>query len=267
MLAGRHGAAVPDDPAAFGALPGVGRYIRGAVLSQAFGRRLPILEANSERVLCRLFGLEGDPRTGPVRQRLWHLAEALLPARHVGDFNQALMELGALVCTPQAPRCGRCPVAADCVARRLGAQDRIPAKAPRPEPVATAEVGVVAWRGRRVFLVRRPDRGRWAGMWEFPHGPVAAGEPPEAAGPRVLAELTGLRADLGPELLTVRHAVNHHQITLACFEARHRGGSFRSDVYVEGRWVEPAELAAYPVSVPQRRLARALLGTRQRRLF
>ena len=123
---------LPDDPEVVRELPGMGRYTLGAVLSQAFDRRLPILEANSLRVLCRLFGRADDPRRGPAQRWLWQVAEDLLPAKRVGDFNQAMMELGALVCTPAAPRCDDCPLAADCVARRLGLQAEIPAKAPPP---------------------------------------------------------------------------------------------------------------------------------------
>src|SRR5947208_11956281 len=108
IVADHHGR-IPADPAAFAGLPGVGRYTLGAVLSQAFELRLPILEANSVRVLCRLIGLRDDPRTPAAQQRLWAAAEELLPVRHVGDFNQALMELGALVCTPAAPDCGGSP--------------------------------------------------------------------------------------------------------------------------------------------------------------
>src|SRR5262245_29972756 len=104
-----HQGNIPADPDAFGSLPGVGRYTMGAVLSQAFELRLPILEANSLRVLCRLLGCREDPRAPAVQRRLWEVAAALLPARHVGDFNQALMELGALVCTPAAPNCKACP--------------------------------------------------------------------------------------------------------------------------------------------------------------
>ena len=128
LLAASHGGRFPDDPVALEGLPGLGRYTRNAVLSQAFDRRLPILEANSRRVLCRLFGRTGDPSLAPEQRWLWDAAEALLPSRRVGDFNQALMELGALVCTPDAPRCSECPLADDCVARRLGLQDAIPAR-------------------------------------------------------------------------------------------------------------------------------------------
>jgi A/G-specific adenine glycosylase len=268
LVAG-HGGRFPDDPEAVAALPGIGRYTQGAILSQAFDRRLPILEANSQRVLCRLLGEAGDPRQGPVRRRLWAAAEELLPRRRVGDFNQALMELGALVCMPAAPRCAECPLAGVCAARRQGKQEEIPRRAAAPEPVAVQEAAVVVRRGGRVLLAQRPaTANRWAGMWEFPHGPLRDGEPHEAAAVRVLMELTAVRADLGPELLTVRHGVTRYRITLTCFEACYRGGRFRSAFYQAANWVRPDELAGYPVSAPQRLLARALVEPdRQLRLF
>src|SRR5437870_9347790 len=121
-----HGGEMPDDPAVWQELPGVGRYILGAVLSQAFDRRLPIVEANSARVLCRLFGQDADPAAPVVRRWLWERAEELLPKRRAGDFNQAPMELGALVCTPANPDCGACPLTQACAARKAGLQAAIP---------------------------------------------------------------------------------------------------------------------------------------------
>jgi A/G-specific adenine glycosylase len=261
LLVAGHGGALPDDPAVWRALPGVGRYVLGAVLSQAFDRRLPIVEANSLRVLCRLFGYAGDPRGGEGRRWLWETAEELLPAKRVGDFNQALMELGALVCTPAAPRCGACPVAADCVARHRGLQGEIPRPAPPPAAVAVREVALAVRRGPRVLLAQRPpDARRWANMWEFPHGELGPGETFDAAAARLLGPLTGLTADLGPELLTVRHGVTRFRITLVCLEAEYRGGKFASDCYARGRWLRPAELIKYPVSSPQRKLLTAVAG-------
>ncbi len=250
---------LPDDPAAWRDLPGVGRYMLGAILSQAFERRLPILEANSQRVLCRLFGITGEPRRGPVRRRLWELAEAILPERRIGEFNQALMELGALVCTPASPRCDRCPLAGTCVARESGLQDRIPVRAARPDVVAVRESALVVYRGQQVLLVQRPAEGRWADMWEFPHGELAAGESHAEAAMRLAGELLGLDIELRTPLGTVRHAVTHHRITMTCFEARYRSGRFRSPFYPRGVWVKPEGLAAYPVSAPQRRLAEKLV--------
>jgi A/G-specific adenine glycosylase len=268
-LAAQFGDRLPDDPAVWANLPGVGRYILGAVLSQAFDRRLPIVEANSLRVLCRLFGYTADPRSADGQKWLWETARRLLPAKRVGDFNQALMEVGALVCTPAAPKCGDCPLAADCVARAGGLQDVIPLKVSRPAVEEVREVAVSIRRGPRVLLAQRPpDTARWANMWEFPHGELQAGEDHEAAAERLLEPLTGLAVALGPELLTVRHGVTRFHVTLVCLEAQYRGGRFRSDFYRRGRWLRPAELARYPVSAPQRRLAKAVATTtRQRRLF
>ncbi len=267
LLHAARGGQIPDDPDTFRALPGVGRYTAGAVLSQAFDRRLPILEANTQRVLARLLGLRGDVRSTAVRRTLWQAAEALLPRREVGHFNQALMEVGALVCTPRAPDCPSCPLAEWCTARREGLQEEIPARVPAAPPVEVREAAVVVRRGSRVLLAQRPPRGRWAGMWEFPHGPLANGETYEQAAARVVNELAGLDADLGQELLTVRHGITRFRITLVCFEASHRRGRFRSEFYDCAVWVRPDQLASYPVSAPQRRLAQLLLEPRQPRLF
>jgi A/G-specific adenine glycosylase len=269
QLAASTGGILPDDPDALRELPGMGRYTLGAVLSQAFDRRLPVLEANSLRVLCRLFGRSDDPRRGPARRWLWQVAEDLLPAKRVGDFNQALMELGALVCTPAAPRCGDCPLADDCVARRLGLQDEIPARAPPAAITEVREAAVVIRRGPDVLLAQRPESAnRWGNLWEFPHGPLGDGESHEAAAVRLARDLAGLEVALGPELLTLRHGVTRFRITMVCFEAESAGGEFRSDFYRQGLWVAPEQLPDYPVSAPQRRLAKALLAPgRQRTLF
>jgi A/G-specific adenine glycosylase len=260
-----HQGNIADDPEIFGRLPGVGRYILGAVLSQAFDRRLPILEANSQRVLCRLFCRKGD--RGLLKRWLWQAAEGLLPARRVGDFNQALMELGALVCTPRAPRCSICPLRLDCLARRRGWQEAIPSPAPDKKSQLVNEAGLVVRRGQKVLLVQRPENGRWAGMWEFPHDSLQGKETHEAAAWRCLSELTGLSAALGPELMTLRHAVMHYRITLVCFEASYRGGRFSSAFYQQGRWLPPHQLWDYPISAPQRRLAQALVRPGQKSLF
>jgi A/G-specific adenine glycosylase len=263
-----HAGHFPDDPEVLGGLPGFGRYTCNAVLSQAFDRRLPILEANSQRVLSRLFARREDPRQGPARRWLWQAAETLLPARRVGEFNQALMELGALVCTPTAPRCGECPLAGRCQARRLGEQESIPARAAAPAVTEVREVAVVVRRAERVLLVQRPAAGRWANLWEFPHAPLRDGESHERATERLLTELTGIEARLGLELQTIRHGVTRFRITLVCFEAEHVAGEFRSSFYQQGLWLTPAELAGHPVSAPQRRLARSLADAgRQPRLF
>ncbi len=263
ILCRRHAGQIPRDREVAQSLPGFGRYTAGAVLSQAYDCRLPILEANSQRVLCRLLGFGGDPRTGSGQRFLWRAAEALLPRRQPGEFNQALMELGALVCTAKAPQCSACPWRSPCRARRLRLQQTIPL---RPQPVAAEvvhEVAVVVRRGGQVLLAQRPGKGRWAGLWEFPHGPLQPGETHDLTALRILADLTRLRVDLGQELTTLRHPVTRFRITLVCLQARYLGGRFRSSFYSQGRWVEIRDLPSYPVSSPQRRLIQAVTGWRQ----
>jgi A/G-specific adenine glycosylase len=268
LLAREHGGAIPSDPAALRGVPGMGRYTVNAVLSQAYDIRLPILEANSQRVLCRVFGRTEDPTRNPLRGWLWQTATEILPRKQVGEFNQALMELGALVCTPAAPRCGECPLRNRCEARRLGLQEVIPLRSAAAQTVEVREAAVVLRQGAKVLLVQRPGSGRWANLWEFPHGQLARDETHEQAALRLLRELTGLKGRLGPELLTIRHGVTRYSITMVCFEAAFTGGSFRSDFYQAARWLEPRELSAYPVSAPQRRLTHTLLKPgQQRQLF
>ena len=268
IIVAEHGGVFPRDPETAAQLPGIGRYTLGAILSQAFDARLPILEANSQRVLCRLFARREDPRSPDGRRWLWEAAEALLPRRRTGDFNQALMELGALVCSTRAPECSRCPLNTHCLARKFGIQDEIPPAAKRPVTRTVAETSVVLKKKGKLLLVQRPPTGRWGNLWEFPHGSLQPGETHDQAAHRLLLELTCLHGTIGPELLTIKHSVTHHQITLVCFEAAYEKGRFASEFYQNGAWLEPSELANLPVSAPQRLLAEFLVrGDRQKTLF
>jgi A/G-specific adenine glycosylase len=252
-----HHGELPDDPDQLQQLPGFGRYTANAVLSQAFDRRLPILEANSRRVLCRLYAVRGDPRRPDVQAQLWSIAEALLPRKRVGALNQSLMELGALVCTPRKPHCETCPLTRQCQARRAGLQESIPIRARRAKTVHADETAIVLARDDRVLLVRRPDGGRWAGLWEFPHLEQEPLESPADAGRRLL-DLLGLAGKIERELATIRHSVTRFSITLTCLHASWRRGEFSAGVYPEGRWLSLGELAGYPISAPQRRLTKNL---------
>jgi A/G-specific adenine glycosylase len=266
ILHEEHGGSLPDDAEVWSSLPGVGRYILGAVLSQAFDRRLPIVEANSQRVLCRLFGQDGDTSREPVKSWLWRTAGDLVPRRRAGDFNQALMELGAMVCTPESPRCGECPVARGCSAHIDGRQHEIPRRVERKAPIDVQTVAVAIHKRGRVLLAQRgDDSSRWAGMWEFPHTDRRRGETVDAAAGRLL-ESIGIRADVERELLTVKHGVTHHRITLTALEATWRSGEFRSSAYAQVKWVRPTELADYPAGSAQRKLFDAV-ATPRRNLF
>lgn len=257
-----HGGILPNEVDAFAELPGVGRYILGAVLSQAFDRRLPIVEANSTRVLCRLFGQGGDPSSQDVRTWLWQSAEAVLPKRRVGDFNQALMELGATVCTATSPNCQTCPLSGHCQARRYGLQELIPKRVAPLKTVNVREICLVCRRRSRVLLMRRPARGRWPNMWEFPCVTLVGREESENATSRLLNSI-GVRARIAGELITVRYSVTRFRMTMVCHEAIAQGAKFHSDYYEDGRWVRVSELRDYPSSSPQRKIAAALLRQKQ----
>ncbi len=258
----RYGNALPDDPAVWQNLPGVGPYILGAVLSQAFDRRLPIVETNSLRVLARLCGYRGDPRRGPGRRWVWQAAATLLPRRRVGAFNQALMELGSLVCTLQQPRCEQCPCQKWCLARHNGLQESIPPPAARGPQLVVQEIGVAIRDGSRLLLCRRPAHAeRWPGLWETPHAAALPHEEQAAAVRRIAHSLTGLDVTPLRPAAVVRHTVTRFRITLQCWEARPCGGAFCSDFYIEHRWTDLNQQPAVPLSSPQRRLLQQLRQT------
>jgi A/G-specific adenine glycosylase len=249
---------IPDEPAYVRALPGFGRYTTNALLSQAYDRRLPILEANSQRVLCRLFGIAENPKAPAVQKRLWQLAETLLPTKNVGDFNQALMELGALICTPSQPRCTDCPLKGYCAAKATNQQATIPWQNKLAKATAVTEVAVVVCKKDQLLLVQRPDEGRWAKMWEFPHHELEWMESHDAAVQRLLNDL-GVQGKVTQEITTIRHTVTRFNITMTCFQVCHQRGNVNATKYHDTAWIGIDDLASFPLSVPQRRLAKRLL--------
>ncbi len=250
-----HRGRFPDDPATLRALPGFGRYTVNAVLSQAFGQRLPILEANSVRVLCRLLGVRASPQESAVQKLLWQASEELLPAKHVGQFNQALMEIGALVCTPASPDCENCPLAKQCEANRLGLQARIPLPKKPPTIESVDELALVLRRAERFLVVQRPATGRWASLWEFPHLELELLETHASAAERLLMRL-GLQAALQGEVARIRHAVTRFRILMTCLEATATAGDFVPGLYPRAEWLTASQLHERPFSVPQRKLAK-----------
>jgi A/G-specific adenine glycosylase len=258
IIAAEHGGQFPDEPEAVRRLPGIGRYTAGAILSIAFDRPVPILEANTVRLLSRLLAYRGDTGRADAQRLLWHASETLLPARGAGRFNQALMELGSQVCRPREPDCPKCPVIDLCPTHRDGLQALVPARRRKPltEYVCEAAV-VIAWRGR-VLLVRRGEGERWAGLWEFPRITCdRADVPPTAA--ELIAKIhscTGIAIQHPRRLSTLRHGVTRFRITLECFEADAAEVPRRCRTAAEQKWVRPVELADYPLSSTGRKLAR-----------
>jgi A/G-specific adenine glycosylase len=257
-----HGGAVPDDPEAIRALPGVGRYIAGAILSFAFDRPAPIVEANTQRVLARLLAWDADLKAAASQARLWQAAERLVPPEGAGTFNQALMELGATLCTPRAPLCLVCPVAGDCRARALGLQDRLPVKSAPPPPLEVVESCALVRRDDRILIVQRGPGRLWEGFWEFPTVHVAGADPAGRSfgAPADLAEgvrrLTGVAIRVGRAAKDLRFGVTKHRVTLTAHTAVPLGGEpTPGPGLVRVAWEAPQALADYPFGSAGRRLA------------
>ena len=224
--------AIPDTVEGLLELPGVGRYTAGAIASIAFGREAPLVDGNVERVFARLFLIED-------RTAAWKKAEALAPT---GDFNQALMELGATICTPRNPTCLVCPVTKVCEARALGIQEQVPARrAAKQVPIIDAAVLVLRRRGQ-LLLCRRPASGLWGGLWEFPTGDDAR-HAARRVGLRVRARRIGL----------VEHTLTHRHMRFHVYRGS-AAGRIRLDGYEDYRWVGPDELVAAAISTATRRV-------------
>jgi A/G-specific adenine glycosylase len=267
----RFGRQFPRDVETIRTLPGVGRYTAGAVASFAFDAQAPIVEANTQRLYARLAAIEDDLTKPASQRRLWSIAEALLPREEPGKFNQALMDLGSVICTPKRPRCQECPVAKQCDAYASNAVDRIPAPKRPPNWESVEETLWIVRDDDRVFLRQRGPDERWAGLWDFVRLGASdlqaeAGGPstPEATLP--LAEaVVGQPLDFAGRFAVLKHGVTRFRITLVCLEAtvRRQGrGGRRSAKQATAEagvlWATPEEMASLPLSTTARKIAQML---------
>ncbi len=239
-----HGGTFPADLAALTTLPGIGRSTAGAILSIAFDHSAPILDGNVRRVLVRLFAWSEDPRSARAEKQLWHWAEALTPADRPHDYAQAIMDLGATVCTPTKPDCGNCPLAALCQARATGVAEQLPVRRTAAKVPVRRQVAVIV-RSRAGVLVRqRPAEGLLGSLWEFPVTEWEQEREPEQALARLLADL-GLRGKPG-RAIEVRHAYSHFKLELTVFEVE----TGPEGTIAEGspsRWCTEGEMASLPL--------------------
>jgi A/G-specific adenine glycosylase len=209
---------IPDTMEELLSLPGIGRYTAGALLSIAGNQDVPAPDGNARRVLCRVFAIGEDVTRGPGQRRLWNLAESLLPRGRAGDFNQALMDLGATVCIPRAPFCGDCPLSNECQAHRLGQEVQFPIRRPRrPLPHYEVAAGII-WNGGGKFLIaQRLPEGLLGGLWEFPGGKREPDETLEECLQRELSEELAINVVVGSPLTVVQHTYTHFRITMHAF--------------------------------------------------
>lgn len=249
-----HGGRIPRTVEQLLRLPGVGRYTAGAVASIAYDRRAPVVDGNVARVLARLFALQCDVSGSAGRTELWNLAERLLPARRCGRFNQALMELGATICTPASPACDRCPLARQCRARaerRIGELPRV-RRGRRPKTIRMLTIAV-GHRGR-VLIRRRADSGLWGGLWELPSLEVAT----SSAARDVWQQLIPppLRRDVAPARPVGRltHVLTHRRILLELYATELGDGRQSSRLPGNYKWLAPGDGEGIGLSAAQRKL-------------
>jgi A/G-specific adenine glycosylase len=248
-VAGVYGGEVPGDPDTFRGLPGVGRYTAGAVMSIAFDRAEPLVDGNVRRVFARWTN-----EAEPADAALWSLAAALVHGERPGDLNQAVMELGATVCTPRSPRCGACPAAPWCAAHAAGTHhDRPARRKAKPVPHEDTGVAVVEMDGR-LLLVRRPVDARLGGMWSFPAVVRHRGESAADAAVRAARETLDLHVRAGAPVGVVTHAFTHVRATyhaVRCSVVSGEPRELRCDAWA---WVGSGDVDAYALPVAQKKI-------------
>lgn len=265
-----HGGVFPSDIEKIRALPGVGPYTAGAIASIAFGHSLPCVDANVERVIARVFDVDSPVKQEPAATRVRALALELVPGGKAREHNQAMMELGALVCRKK-PRCEECPLAHICESHHLGIETERPVPGKKAAIVPLNVVtGVLRCQGK-IFVQKRLDSGVWACLWEFPGGRVEQGEEPEQAVVREFREETDFAVAVREKMGIIRHGYTTYRITLHCF-ALELAAPFsppapldaalprpRLTAASEARWVDMAELEQLAMPAAHRKLADSLL--------
>ncbi len=249
---------LPEDIKSLESLPGIGRYTAGAISSIAFNHRSPILDGNIKRVFSRLFDISTPIKTSETEKELWRIAEDLLPADDPGEFNQALMELGALVCLPKIPDCDRCPLQADCLAFKYNLQNDRPVrklKSPLPHLQVTA---AVIEKDGKFLLAKRPLEGLLGGMWEFPGGKQEKGETLPLTLEREIKEELDASIEIEDHLGTYHHAYTHYKVTLHAFRCHLVSEELRMIYHTDLAWVTPDSMETYPMGKLDRTIAKQL---------
>jgi A/G-specific adenine glycosylase len=253
-----YGGQIPSGLTALRRLPGIGRYSAGAIASMAFGLDFPTLDANLRRVFARVFDVAVPADTAGGEEILWKLAEQHLPKGRAGDYNQALMDLGATLCLPKNPRCLLCPLGDLCLANQLGIQAERPVLKPKAVVPHYTVTAAVIRRDGQVLLAKRPSRGLLGAMWEFPGGKIEPDETLEACLRREILEELGVEIGVGQSFGVYRHAYTHFRITLHAFLCELTAGEPVPLEAAELAWVDPGELARYPMGKVDRQIARKL---------
>jgi A/G-specific adenine glycosylase len=240
-------------------LPGVGAYSAAAIASIAFGLDEPAIDGNIRRVLARVKNIRSPLGSQQAELDFLSSARDLLPLGQAGDFNQAMMDLGAIICIPRAPRCDHCPVQRFCIAFRAATQAELPVIAPKPQVPRIEVTAAVIHKDDKVFIARRPSHGLLGGMWEFPGGKLEPGETDEQALAREILEELGAEVKVGEKLGSYHHAYTHFRVSLRAYHCSLLSGKPRALEASEIRWVAINELGDFPMGKLDRMISRTLL--------
>ena len=251
-------ATVPDDPTAFRSLPGVGDYTAAAVLSIAYHRVIPVVDGNVKRVLARLLELETPVNRSDSHKRFLAPAAHLICPQQPSAFNQAIMELGALICRPRQPACTRCPLADLCQANRKGTTAAFPKReASRKVPHRHLAIAVILKKGK-MLVVQRPENGFLGGLWEFPAVPAKTGQLDPAELSKRLCTQTGLTATVDRQLTSIRHAYTHFTLSADIYLCRYVTGRVRLESAQGHRWATLRTLDRLPLHKANHKFLKAL---------
>ncbi len=251
----QHAGKLPADVKALQKLPGIGRYTAGAIASICFGLDTPALDGNIRRVMARLFNVTELARSTKGEYRLWALLSEYLPSGEAADYNQALMELGALICMPRAPKCDQCPVADSCLAYALGVQEQRPVKKRKPPVPHHTVTAAVIRRNGHILIAQRENKGLLGGMWEFPGGKQEPGESLPECLRREICEELGVEVEVGAPLGVYDHAYSHFKITLHAFDCTLLKGEPQLIDHASLQWVVPSAFNDYPMGKIDRQIA------------
>ncbi len=243
---------LPRDLDVLRSLPGIGRYTVGAIASMAFSFDEPTLDGNLRRVFARVFDVS-EPADSPAGEKiLWGLAAEHLPKGQAGDFNQALMDLGATICLPKNPRCLTCPLMKLCKARELGIQEKRPVLKPKKSTPHYVQAAAVVVKQGRVLLAKRQSKGLLGGMWEFPNGRVG-GDPAKELS-KAIQTVYRLKVRRKDALGIVQHAYTHFKVTVHAFRCELISISKNENI----KWVKVMDLEEYPMGKVDRQIAQKL---------
>jgi A/G-specific adenine glycosylase len=255
MVQEHHGGVVPRTWDEVRRLPGVGDYTAGAILSIAFDEPVPAVDGNVIRVLSRIYLVTDDVAKPATKKHIERLTRELLVDADPATLNQALMELGARICTPTKPRCESCPVNAHCRAFAAGVAAQLPYKPKKQAVKALTLATAIVEHGERFLLVQRPTEGVWGGLWALPSVELEPERGADAQREALAAMLRamGVEALVGEQVQAHKHALTHRALAIPVYRARYLGGTPAT-----GSWIYPREAAQYAMPVPFQRIVAAI---------